>query len=150
MNDHRVTGRSRPHGDSVDPAAYADRYQTRQLATHLRPEDDNLYQAQLQSVGGYATPPPANELAEKGLVHDHVESQHWRRSVGDPSAYGTTAAADVPGVELVSGRMVNPRPRVSHPMTGMRPSEALGLPRSPFTSTRARPSDYPDDEEYTT
>jgi len=44
-------------------------------------------------------------------VVDDAVNQHWRRSVGDPSAYGVSAAADDPAVQLVSQKMTNPRPR---------------------------------------
>jgi hypothetical protein len=49
-------------------------------------------------------------------------------------------------IALFSGKLFSPAPRQSHPLATMTGEAALGLPRPPITSTRARPSDYDDED----
>jgi hypothetical protein len=122
-------------------ARYANRYGHSDLVQNLVTERDNLADAKAQASPNVATGPVTPSIPDH-LV-DSAVNQQWRNSVGDPSMYGTTAAAD-PAVQLMSPKMSNPRPRepVANAPVGRRHLE--GRPH-PITSTRLRPSDLGED-----
>lgn len=142
--DLRHLGRSRPHGDGADQDAYTLKMQNHVLAQHLRDEDDKLADALWQAIVGLPVNGPGQSSLPEHL-RDRVTNQHWRNSVGDPSAYGTGGRADNPAVELVSQKMVNPRPLETMANTPVGREHLTGS-RHPITSTRVRPSDFDDEE----
>ena len=132
---------------NADDQAYTDRYKLPQLAAHQQAADATLESARAQINGGFTTPPPAPPLPS-GIYHDAPPTQQWRNSMGNPAAYGTTAAADNPGAELLSAKMVAPNatPPQRVPLTsGISGESALGLPKPPITSSRLRDSDIEED-----
>ena len=108
----RLLKHSRGGGRVAGGSAKA-RRRIRDLAQNLVTEQLNLADAKAQTggpLGPGVTTGPVEPTVPDHLVDDAV-NQHWRRSVGDPSAYGVSAAADDPAVQLVSQKMTNPRPR---------------------------------------
>jgi hypothetical protein len=114
-----------------------------QLAGHLASTAAKLQDAHERAVDG---PPVPGRFGPQGLPGDQVTNQFWRNARG--VNHGAAARADEPTHELLSPRMVNPRPRESMTIEGMSPSAALGQRPAPITSTRLRDSDFDDDDEY--
>jgi hypothetical protein len=119
------------------------------LAGHLETERLNLQDAHERAVNGPPDLGPIQSSLPSQVIADRtVTNQHWRNPRGSLRGQGVDAAADVPGHELLAAGWNNRHPRESATLEGNSAEAYLGRRPAPVTSTRVRPSDYPEGDEY--